>query len=66
MEHIAVKLNSSSIEYVCFMKLNQNVLLSPPPPPPPVLTIQLILHQILQNHKYSVYSHSLCFWGKHE
>lgn len=64
MEHIAVKLNSSSIEYVCFMKLNQNVLLSPPPPP--LLTIQLILHQILQNHTYSVYSHSLCFLGKHE
>lgn len=32
MEHIAVKLNLSSIEYVCFMKLNQNVLLPPPPP----------------------------------
>lgn len=30
MEHIAVKLNLSSIEYVCFMKLNQNVLLSSP------------------------------------
>lgn len=33
MEHIAVKLNLSSIEYVCFMKLNQNVLLPPSPPP---------------------------------
>lgn len=31
MEHIAVKLNLSSIEYVCFMKLNQNVLLPPMP-----------------------------------